>query len=569
MNDDPMRHVADVMSRVLEIGAERDRLRAEEKELVRHLGDGVGRSTIYTDRQLKQLYRAAQEYKAERDVLRLVAGAAESGGTDRLSPRAFVEAAGQTLGRMPRVEFSSVMLFDGEGYPTLLYPERMAEAEGELLQEQLSSGILRRVWREGEAVYCEEATADQDLGGLVSVQTYKLRTVLCCPIRDDTGGRVLGALYLENRSQADAFPEAWREAVRMLAAQMAQQLVLLERWQEPASDPTQPYRVDGRYGEIVGTSECTARLLGAIDGIVSRQHAPSVLILGETGVGKELAARAIHRNGPRRDGPFVAVNMANLPETLADAELFGSVKGAFTGAVNREGLFSRASGGVLFLDEIGDVPVEVQAKLLRVLDDRTVRPLGSNRQRAIDVWVVAATNRDLGQAVEEGRFRRDLYYRLAQARIAIAPLRERPADVEALAQFFLESRWKDRTGPVPVVAPDLMIALQSMHLEGNVRELESLMDTILAQGEASVLTLDHLRAAGRGEADGEPAAAPTTWEAANAGFQSRYLAWAVERWGPSATEVARALDIHRTSLYKMCRRFGVEIGGSNSGGIGR
>jgi len=382
------------------------------------------------------------------------------------------------------------------------------------------------------------------------------------------GGRVLGALYLENRTDADAFPEAWREAVRMLAAQMAQQLALLERRQHSGADPTQPYRIGGRFGEIVGTSACTARLLDAIDQVLARPHTPSVLIAGETGVGKELAARAIHRHGPRCKGPFVTVNMANLPETLADAELFGSVKGAFTGAVNREGLFARASGGVLFLDEIGDVPVEVQAKLLRVLDERKVRPLGSNRERRVDVWVLAATNRDLNRAVDEGSFRRDLYYRLAQARIVIAPLRERPADVEALVHHFVRERWKGRDGPAPVVSPDLMIALQNLRLAGNVRELESLVDSILAQGDAAVLTLDHLRAAGQRDGLREPAAVPTTWEAANAGFQERYLRWAVEKWGPSATDVARALEIHRTSLYKMCRRFGVEIGGSNSGGSG-
>jgi len=568
VNDDPTRQVADVIGRVMEIGVERDRLRTEERTLFQQLGDEVGRSTILKDRQLKQLFSAAQEYRAERDVLRLVAGAAEAVGTDQLSAGAFVENAGRTLGQMEGVDFSSVMLFDDEGHPTLLYPEQMAEEDDRVLREHLSSGILRKVWLEGEAVYCEEATADSDLGGLKSVQTFQLRTVLCCPIRDDMSERVRGALYLHNRNQNDAFPEAWREAVRMLAAQMAQQLALLERRRGPGADPTQPYRTRGRYREIVGTSECTARLLDAIDQIVARKRPPSVLILGETGVGKELVARALHRHGPRSDGPFVAVNMANLPETLADAELFGSVKGAFTGAVNREGLFTRASGGVLFLDEIGDVPVEVQAKLLRVLDEREVRPLGSNRQRAVDVWVVAATNRNLARAVEEGRFRQDLYYRLAQARIAIAPMRERPDDVEALVHGFVQRRWEDRDGPVPVVSPDLMVALQSLPLEGNVRELQSLVDTLVASCEGSLLTLDQLRAAGRSDVPGGADSPPTTWEAANAAFQERYLRWAVERWGPSAAEVAGGLAIHRTSLYKICRRYGIDIGGGNTGGSG-
>jgi two-component system NtrC family response regulator len=196
----------------------------------------------------------------------------------------------------------------------------------------------------------------------------------------------------------------------------------------------------------------------------------SVLILGESGTGKELLARALHYNSPRARGPFVSVNVASIPAPLVEAELFGVVKGAFTGAVaDREGLFRRADGGTLFLDEIGEMPSGTQATLLRVLERLEVRPVGGDREETVDVRVLAATNRDLAAAVEEGAFRRDLYHRLAVLTLRLPPLRERVGDLELLVAHFLEKHG----APGVIVEPDAMRALAGWPWPGNVRELEN------------------------------------------------------------------------------------------------
>jgi DNA-binding NtrC family response regulator len=218
-----------------------------------------------------------------------------------------------------------------------------------------------------------------------------------------------------------------------------------------------------------------------------------VLILGESGTGKELIAEAIHENSPRQNGPFVLVNMAAIPETLVESELFGHVKGSFTGAsTDRLGRFETANGGTIFIDEIGDFPAPSQAKLLRVLENRTVTRVGSNVDQAINVRVVAATSRNLDQMVANGEFREDLYYRLNVVVIQLPPLRQRREDISLLAEHFLSELCQTNQLSPLRLHPDLLSFLEGFSWPGNVRQLRNCLESMVVMARDSVLTLDDL-----------------------------------------------------------------------------
>jgi transcriptional regulator with GAF, ATPase, and Fis domain len=264
----------------------------------------------------------------------------------------------------------------------------------------------------------------------------------------------------------------------------------------------------GDFGDVVGRSAALERVLDRV-----KQVAPtssSVLLLGETGTGKELLAQAIHDRSPRKGRAFIKVNCAALPASLIETELLGHEKGAFTGAIAAHpGRFELADGGTLFLDEIGDLAVELQSKLLRVLQDGEVQRLGSTRTRKVDVRLVAATNQDLDRAMAEGRFRRDLFYRLSVFPIRVPPLRERRDDIPLIAWSFLERRQKDMGRRIEEIPRDVMDALAAYDWPGNVRELENVLERALILSPGQVLRLDDpLRATGAAPADPAASASP-------------------------------------------------------------
>jgi transcriptional regulator with PAS, ATPase and Fis domain len=280
----------------------------------------------------------------------------------------------------------------------------------------------------------------------------------------------------------------------------------------------------------------------------------SVLIFGETGTGKELVARAIHAQSPRADRPFVALNCGALPETLLEAELFGFRKGAFTGAERAQpGLFRAASGGTLFLDELGDMPFALQAKLLRVLESGEVRPLGESSATEVDVRLVSATHRNLEQAIEEGGFREDLYYRINAVTIALPPLRRRRVDIPFLAQHFAEQFGADMARRV-VLGEDFVEALSQRDFRGNVRELRNLVEraiTMASPGEE--ISIDHLP----GDRDLPPLYAMGELRDRVAQLELRTIRAELERCGGNRTQVARALGLTRQGLRKKMKRLGL------------
>ncbi|HBX6838311.1 TPA: two-component system response regulator GlrR [Klebsiella pneumoniae] len=299
---------------------------------------------------------------------------------------------------------------------------------------------------------------------------------------------------------------------------------------------------------IVTRSPLMLRLLEQA-GMVAQSDV-SVLINGQSGTGKEIVAQAIHNASPRHDKPFVAINCGALPEQLLESELFGHARGAFTGAVsNREGLFQAAEGGTLFLDEIGDMPVSLQVKLLRVLQERKVRPLGSNRDIEINVRIISATHRDLPKAMARGEFREDLFYRLNVVNLKIPPLSERTEDIPLLANHLLRQS-ADRHKPfVRAFSSDAMKRLMAAKWPGNVRQLVNVIEQCVALTSSPVIGDALVEQA----LEGENTALPTFVEARNQ-FELNYLRKLLQITKGNVTHAARMAGRNRTEFYKLLSR---------------
>jgi|YelNatPaOPRAMG01_1025707.scaffolds.fasta_scaffold20805_2 DNA-binding NtrC family response regulator len=279
---------------------------------------------------------------------------------------------------------------------------------------------------------------------------------------------------------------------------------------------------------------------------VAPTHA-TVLLMGESGTGKEVLARCIHSNSPRANRVFIAVNCAALSPSLIESELFGHEKGAFTGAVAQHlGRFERAHGGTLFLDEIGELDANLQAKLLRVLQEKTFERVGGTRQITVDVRVIAATNRDLKAMVAEGKFREDLYYRLNTFPLEIPPLRERPADIEPLARFFLERAARELGRPVPSLTKEARDRLLAYRWPGNVRELENTMERLAILCDETVTAADLPFAE-------QPEARPVTM----AEIEKKAILDALERNGGNRTRTAAQLGISLRTLQYRLKEYGI------------
>lgn len=310
--------------------------------------------------------------------------------------------------------------------------------------------------------------------------------------------------------------------------------------------------IQGRYGfeNILGKSDPMRRIFEIVMHI---SDAPAnVLITGESGTGKELIARAIHYHSGRSRGPFIPINCAAIPENLLESELFGYLQGSFTDArKDRKGLFQEASGGSLFLDEISEIPVNLQAKLLRVIEDKEVRPLGASRGEKVDVRILAASNRDLDQLVGEGRFRQDLFYRLNVVRIQLPPLRERSEDIPILAEHFIQKFSGKTKRRVQGLTEEALAAILNYHWPGNVRELEHTIERAVLLGKSELISATDLPPQLLAKDRNEVSLA----EALSKGYSLKnlerdYIKKVMESTKGNKTEAASILGVDRTTLYR-------------------
>jgi DNA-binding NtrC family response regulator len=309
------------------------------------------------------------------------------------------------------------------------------------------------------------------------------------------------------------------------------------------------------FGGLIGLSPRMQKVYRVIEKV--SQHSYPVLILGESGTGKELVARSAHFSGPRRNKPFVPVDCSSLVPTLIEAELFGYVKGAFTGAMHtKQGLMEIAGNGTLFLDEIGDMPIDMQAKLLRALQEKEVRPVGSTERVPLAARIIAATNRDLDTAVRQGTFRQDLFFRLNVVQIKLPPLRERKSDIPVLVNSFLE-KFNDENGKTRTISEDAMTRLMAYDWPGNVRELENAMERAIALGSGPILHAGDLPTSlqyGTGER------APQNDELLPLEeMEKRAIMRALKEAGGDKLAAARILGIGKTTLYRKLKQYRAEI----------
>jgi len=351
---------------------------------------------------------------------------------------------------------------------------------------QLSDSILARVLKSQQPLIISDALNDAEFKNSLSVVNLKLTSVLCVPLLER--GNMLGLIYVGNDNVAHLFEENHVEVLTIFAAQASLLIrnALLVNELQLDNRSLQERLERMRFGAILGSSPAMQEVFRRVQKVAGTDI--SVLVTGETGTGKELIAREIHNRSNRAKGPFVTINCGAIPENLLESELFGHVRGAFTGAVaNKLGRFQAANGGTLFLDEIGEMPLPLQVKILRALQERAVTKVGDNNNEAIDIRVVAATNRDLEVEIKTGRFREDLYYWLNVVHLHLPPLRERGDDVVVLARYMVGRYAPEYGGKVKGLTPNAMAAIKRHRWPGNIRELENRVKKAVVMADKALL----------------------------------------------------------------------------------
>ena len=394
--------------------------------------------------------------------------------------------------RLSNAERAFVLLSRADGGHEIVAARNVGRVSVESAADKISRQVINKVIGNGRSVRLADALHTPPFSLAESVTRLKLLSVLCVPILGDK--RVLGALYLENRKASGVFTAEIELLINDFADRIGTAILnaeafenLRRRRNELQAALAKEYEFEG----VVGNSATFREVLGIVR-IAAKSNIP-IIIEGESGTGKELLAHAVHHGSPRCDEPFISVNCAALPHALLESELFGHTRGAYTGAVrDRRGLFASAHGGTLFLDEIGEMPLELQSKLLRVLQSGEYRSVGSDRTLRVDVRIVAATQRNLAKEVAAKRFREDLFFRLNGVLVCVPPLRGRREDIPLLIGRFLE---KYAVSEEPVsLEENVRACLIAYDYPGNVRELETIIQRAMLFAHDGVISLDALPA---------------------------------------------------------------------------
>lgn len=417
---------------------------------------------------------------------------------------------------------------------------------------QISRSVAEKVLREGVAILCSDTKHDEALRDAESLLVARVCSLLCVPlvIRE----RVFGLIYLDTSKPSVVFDE---DHLQLLTAVGAIAAVAIENVQRLEWLQDENQRLHGEIDlehNMIGRSPRMHEIFRFIKKIAPVDS--TVLIRGESGTGKELVAHAIHHNSSRSAKQFVAINCAVLSEALLESELFGYEKGAFTSAVaQKRGRLEIADGGTLFLDEVGELTPGTQAKLLRVLQERQFERLGSTRTISVDVRIIAATNKNLEEAIKEGTFRQDLYYRLNVIALTLPPLRERREDIPLLANYFAAKYSKKCKRLVNGISPDTRNYLLAYDWPGNVREMENAIERAIVLGNTDVIMPDDLPDALL--ATSTPAQDPPSYHEAVSEMKKQFILRALEKANGNYTEAAKLLGIHSTNLHRLIRTLGL------------
>ncbi|HEY0512232.1 MAG TPA: sigma 54-interacting transcriptional regulator [Thermoanaerobaculia bacterium] len=416
----------------------------------------------------------------------------------------------------------------------------------------ISRTLIERVVAERSAVLANDVLQSGGWEGVESVQAARLQSLLAAPLTGREG--TLGVLYLDTRDTGTRFDERHLELITAAAGIAAAALAGV-RHLEALEEESQ--RIEGALDAgMVGESQRMREVQRLLSRVAATDS--TVLLRGESGTGKEVAARALHRGSPRAGKPFVAVNCATLSETLLQSELFGHERGAFTGAVERKiGRIEAAQGGTLFLDEVGEIPPALQARLLRVLQEREFERVGATRPIKADVRLIAATNRDLEKGIREGTFREDLYYRLNVIAVTLPSLRERREDVPLLAGHFAALFSRKLGRRVAGFTPQARACLLRYGWPGNVRELANAIERAVVLGEGELIRPEDLpetvlETSAPTESGGGPVG---KYHATVNAFKQRLILDAIDQAGGNVTRAAELLDLNSTYLHRLIRNF--------------
>ncbi|MFZ1080676.1 MAG: sigma-54-dependent Fis family transcriptional regulator [Candidatus Kryptoniota bacterium] len=379
----------------------------------------------------------------------------------------------------------------GSGFDVVV--SKNFDSEKDTSESIASSSVIGKVLKNGEPVLTFDALSDERFEASRSIMAQQILSIICVPLR--LQDKTTGAIYLDSKKSRGKFND---ETLKFLAVFGNLAAAAVENAQRYDNLRTENARLKNEVSStilfpgIIGKSKIWKAALDLVQRVVDT--AVSVLITGESGTGKELIARAIHSQGTRREMPFMAINCSAIPEQLLESELFGYKKGAFTGAnADKKGLLEYAEGGTLFLDEVGDLSAALQAKLLRVLQDKEIRRLGGTDSKKIDIRILAATNKDLHEEIKKGNFREDLYFRLNVVEIHLPPLRDRTEDIPVLANHFMKEACETHGRNVKRINSEAMSRLLRHPWHGNVRELQNTVERAVVLSRGEELSEDDLK----------------------------------------------------------------------------
>jgi transcriptional regulator with GAF, ATPase, and Fis domain len=434
----------------------------------------------------------------------------------------------------------------GEGQEAAPRVRASRNVQRDAIQETtgtISDSIVRQVLETKRPLIVSDALNDTTFGKSESVIALKLSSVMCVPLLSQ--GDSVGALYVANDEIKHLFDRAQLDMLTVYASQASlilQNAMLLSALRAD-KEKLSAELSDKRFGEIIGACASMMEVFRKLQKVAATDI--SVLITGETGTGKELIARELHRRSNRVNGPCVTVNCGAIPENLIESEMFGHVKGAFTGAIaSRPGKFQQADGGTLFLDEVGELPQNMQVKLLRALQERVVFRVGDNRPEKCDIRIVAATNRNLEEMIKTGEFREDLYYRLNVVNLWLPPLRERGDDVFIIAKALLSKFAEELHSNVRGFSPQALTAIRKYAWPGNIRQLENRLKKALVLCDRTLLGPEDLDL---GDTD---QAAIVPLEKAKEDFQRAYVLEVLERNNGNRTQTARDLGVDPRTVFR-------------------
>ena len=463
----------------------------------------------------------------------------------------------ESSARLVGAEAASLVLYDLVA-DKLRFEIAIGPRKSEIMgmEQDPKEGIVGWVVQHGQSLIVNDPEADARFSPTISKEVnFPAKSILAVPMK--VKGVLVGVIEVINKTKGRYFLDEdlyWLELFAMQAAIAVENARFLEKTSIELSYLSEKAQVNSGWHNLVYASPIMAEKIDLIDRIAPSDA--SVLILGESGVGKELFAERLHRASKRADRPFVRVNCAALPETLLESELFGHVKGAFTDAYqDRQGRFELADKGTIFLDEIAEMPLRLQSKLLRVLQQKSFEKVGSSETKTVDVRIVAATNRDLEEMVGRQEFRSDLYYRLNVLPLYIPPLRERKEDIPVLASHFLKHAARETNKQISGFSDSAIETMLSYAWPGNVRELENAVERAAVMTRHHVITAGDLMLGGKSE-DVDDFRGKNLKEAINV-FKAHFIRKALEMHGWNQTETSRDLKIQRTYLSRLIKELNI------------